>query len=167
MLGFSDAFASLSNLPLFHSTDSGVTWTKTFSVPQAPGIPGMAVNDWTPDWGRNNRLSIAILGPADIVTVVTNNAVTPSAFAYRVAGGATQVTNHLVPDSIGNGNADQPWKLANRDTGLGSQDNVYTAWDDFGNGDGIDGPDMHVTVSYGVTPLDFTVDRQVGDSTSA
>jgi len=163
VLGFSDAFQTIPNHPLFHSNDSGVTWTKAFSVPQTPGISGMFVNDWTPDWGRNNQLSIAILAPSDIVTVVTNNPIAPSAFAYRIVGGAAQLTNHLVPDSLGN--ADQPWTLTNRDTGLSSQDDVYTAWDDFANGDGIDGPDMHVTVSYGVTPLDFTVDRQVGNST--
>jgi hypothetical protein len=165
VLGFSTFFSPMPDFPLFRSTDSGATWSKIFSVPQAPGIPQMFVNDWTPDWGRNNQLSIAILAPTDIVTVVTNNAASPSAFAYRVVGGEAQLTNHFVPSSIGNGNADQPWTLTNRDTGLVSQDNVYTAWDDFGNGDGIDGPDMHVTVSYGVTPLDFTVDRQVGNST--
>ncbi len=165
VLGFSDGFQTIPNHPLFHSNDSGVTWTKAFSVPQTPGISGMFINDWTPDWGRNNELAIAILAPTDIVTVVTNNAIAPSAFAYRIVGGAAQLTNYLVPDSLGNGNADQPWTLTNRDTGLTSQDNVYTAWNDFGNGDGIDGPDMHVTVSYGVTPLDFTVDQQVGNST--
>lgn len=164
VLGFSSGFAPIPNFPLFRSTDSGATWTKIFSVPQPPGIPDAFVNDWTPDWGRNNLLSITILAPTDIVTVSTNNATAPSSFNYRVVGGEAQLTNHFVPTSIGNGNADQPWTLTNRDTGLASQDNVYTAWDDFGNADGIDGPDMHVTVSYGVQPLDFTVDRQVGNS---
>jgi hypothetical protein len=163
VLGFSDGFAMIPNHPLFRTTDGGVTWTKVFSVPEPPGIPGTFVNDWTPDWGRNNQLSITMLAPSDIITVVTNNAIAPSAYAYRIEDGAAQLTNHLVPGSLGN--ADQPWTLTNRDTALASQDNVYTAWDDFANSDGIDGPDMHVTVSYGVTPLDFTVDRQVGNST--
>jgi hypothetical protein len=167
VLGFSDAFQAIPNHPIFRTTDSGATWTKVFSVPQPPGIPDMFVNDWTPDWGRNNLLSIAILGPTDIVTVVTNNATAPSAFTYRVEGGEAQLTNHLVPSTIGRFDAaDQPWTLTNRDTSLASQDNVYTAWDDFGNFDGIDGPDVHVTASYGVVPLDFTVDRQVGNSTT-
>jgi hypothetical protein len=80
-----------------------------------------------------------------------------------VSGGVTQLTNHLVPGSFGG--ADQPWTLTNRDPSIASQDNVYTAYDDFNNSDGIDGPDIRVAVSYGVTPLDFTIDRQVGNST--
>src|SRR5512138_237349 len=68
VLGFSDAFQAIPNHPIFRTTDSGATWTKVFSVPQPPGIPDTFINDWTPDWGRNNLLSIAILGPRDIVT---------------------------------------------------------------------------------------------------
>lgn len=163
ILGFAEGFSTTTNGALFHSVDSGATWTKTLSIPQPPGLPGSFINDQTLDWGRNNQLSFTFLAPFDIVTVVTNSPTSPSSFAYRVSGGVTQLSNHLVPGSLGG--ADQPWTLTNRDSSIASQDNVYAAYDDFNNTDGIDGPDMHVAVSYGVTPLDFTVDRQVGNST--
>ena len=86
MLGFSDGFAQIPNHPLFRTTDGGVTWSKVFTVPEPPGIPGTFVNDWTPDWGRNNQLSITMLAPSDIITVVTNNAIAPSAYCLSHRG---------------------------------------------------------------------------------
>jgi hypothetical protein len=162
VLGFADSFTSTTNGALFRSTDGGVTWTKNLSIPQPPGINGF-INDQTLDWGRNNQLSFTFLTASNIVSVVTNNPAAPSSFAYRVNAGVTQLTNNLAPGSINN--ADQPWVLVNRDPALAARDNTYVAYDDFNNSDGIDGPDMRVAVSYGVTPLDFTVDRQVGNST--
>ena len=162
ILGFAETFSSGSNGALFHSTDSGATWTKTLSIPQPPGINGF-INDQTLDWGRNNQLGYTVLTTENIVSVITNNPTTASAWQYDVVGGVTQLTNHLTPGSV-NG-ADQPWTLTNRDTSNAAQDNVYTAYDDFNNSDGIDGPDMHVAVSYGVVPPNFTVDVKVGNST--
>ena len=164
VLGFSDGFAQIPNHPLFRTTDGGVTWTKVFSVPQPPGIPGTFVNDWTPDWGRNNQLSITMLAPSDIITVVTNNAIAPSALRLSHRGRRGPADEPPRAEQL----LRTPTSRGRSPTGtraLASQDNVFTAWDDFGNSDGIDGPDMHVTVSYGVVPLDFTVDRQVGNST--
>jgi hypothetical protein len=162
MLGFADDFSQTTNAALFHTADGGATWTKFLSIPQPPGLPFSFVNDQTQDWGRN-RLGIAILAADDIVTVGAANPTTPSGFSYFTVGGVAQLSNHLAPGSIGD--ADQPWTLTNRDPAIATQDNVYTAYDDFNNSDGIDGPDMHVAVSYGVFPFNFTVDRQVGNST--
>jgi len=165
ILGFADSFSQSSNGALFHSTDSGATWTKTLSIPQPPGITDGFINDQTLDWGRNNQLGYAVLTTENIVSVVTNSPTTPSSWSYDVVNGVTQLTNHLTPGSVGG--ADQPWTLTNRDPVNASQDNVYTAYDDFNNSDGIDGPDMHVAVSYGVVPLNFTVDVQIGNSTGS
>jgi len=162
VLGFAESFTSTTNGALFRSIDSGATWTKNLSIPQPPGINGF-INDQTLDWGRNNQLSFTFLTNGNIVSVVTNNPAAPSSFLYRVNAGVTQLTNNLATGSL-NG-ADQPWVLVNRDTLLATQDNTYVAYDDFNNTDGIDGPDMRVAVSYGVTPLNFSTDRQVGNST--
>jgi hypothetical protein len=162
VLGFAESFTSNTNGALFHSTDGGVTWTKNLSIPQPPGINGF-INDQTLDWGRNNQLAMTFLTTGNVVTVATTNPTSPAAYNYRVVAGATQLTNHLTTGSVGG--TDQPWTLTNRDTAIATQDNVYTTYDDFNNTDGIDGPDMHVVVSYGVAPLDFTVDVQVGNST--
>jgi hypothetical protein len=165
ILGFADSFGPSSNGALFHSTDSGATWTKNLSIPQPPGLTDGFINDQTLDWGRNNQLGYAVLTTENIVSVVTNNPTSPSAWNYDVVNGVTQLTNHLTPGSVGG--ADQPWTLTNRDPVIASQDNVYTAYDDFNNSDGIDGPDMHVAVSYGVVPLNFTVDVKIGNSTNS
>lgn len=157
VLGFAESFTSTSNAALWHSTDSGATWTKTLSIPQPPGLNGF-VNDQTLDWGRNNRLGFTVLTTDNIVSAITSNPVSPSAFAYLVQNGTTQLTNHLTPQSLNI--ADQPWTLTNRDPSIGSQDNMYVAYDDFAGS-----PDMHVAVSYGVTPPNFTVDVRVGLST--
>jgi hypothetical protein len=65
------------------------------------------------------------------------------------------------------GNADQPWLLVNRDPFIAVQDDIYVGYDDFGNGDHVDGPDMRVAVSYGTTPPNFTVDNQTGNAVGA
>ena len=157
VLGFAETFTSTSNGALWHSTDSGATWTKVLSIPQPPGINGF-INDQTLDWGRNNRLGYTVLTTDNIVSAITSNPVSPSAFAYLVQNGTTQLTNHLTPSSLNI--ADQPWTLTNRDTSIAAQDNMYVAYDDFSGS-----PDMHVAVSYGVTPPNFTVDNRVGLST--
>ena len=157
ILGFAESFTSSSDGALFHSLDSGATWTKTLSIPQPPGVNG-GINDQTLDWGRNNNLNYAVLTTDNIVSVVTNSPTSPSSWDFDVVGGVTQLTNHLTPSSLNN--ADQPWTLTNRDPFNANQDNVYTAYDDFSGA-----PNMHVAVSYGVTPLNFTVDVQVGLST--
>jgi len=157
MTGFAESFTDSSNGAIFHSLDSGATWTKTLSIPQPPGINGF-INDQTMDWGRNNNLGYAVLTNDNIVSVVTNSPTSPSSWDFNVVGGVTQLTNHLTPSSTNI--ADQPWTLTNRDPFNANQDNVYTAYDDFSGA-----PDMHVAVSYGAIPLNMTVDVRVGLST--
>ena len=48
--------------------------------------------------------------------------------------------NRNVPSAVGN--ADQPWLLVNRDPFIAVQDDIYVGYDDFGNGDRVDGPDL-------------------------
>jgi len=168
-VGFAQSFdGSNGNGALFRSTDSGATWTKSLSIPQPPGTTGFSLADQSLDWGRNNRLSMTFLlenssFETNIASAVVTNPASASSFIYNVAGGNVQLTNHLVTGSLLD--VDQPWLLVNRDTSLAGQDNTYVAYDDFSNSDGVDGPDMRVAVSYGVTPLNFTVDVQVGNST--
>jgi hypothetical protein len=77
-------------------------------------------------------------------------------------GGVTQRTNNLLPH--GYGNADQPWLIVTRDPAIASQDNVYVAYDDFSNTDGVDGVDMRIAASLGTNPPNFTRDAQSGNS---
>jgi len=77
-----------------------------------------------------------------------------------LTGRITQLTNNLVPTSIGN--SDQPWLLVNRDPATATQDNVYVAYDDFGTNP----RDMRIAVSFGVNPPNFTADNQSGAATT-
>jgi cysteine-rich repeat protein len=153
-----------TNAIFYHSTDGGVTWTQQ-GVPPPPGWDDtFCPCDWAWDWGTGGALSGTILASLvpdfDVTSVTTADATNPAAFAYN--GNPAQRTNNNVPGSFGN--ADQPWLLANPNPSAPAQDNVYVAWDDFNNTDGISGVDMRVAVSGGVSPLDFTLDRQVGNS---
>jgi hypothetical protein len=156
-----------TNAVIYHSTDGGTTWTQQ-GVPPPPGwIDTGCPCDWTWDWGRAGALSGTILAvltnPFDVTSVTTTDVTTPGAFAYN--GNPAQLTNNNVPGSIEN--ADQPWLLTNLDPAAPTQDRVYVAWDDFANSDGISGVDMRVAVSTGVSPLNFTLDQQAGNSSGA
>lgn len=160
-----------ANAPIYHTRNGGRTWTRQFSVPLPPGWDTGCPCDWTFDYGRRNELSGTILASTndragfDVVTGTTTNPALPAAFQYFDPPGPpvrAQETNINVPTSLGN--ADQPWLLVNRDPRRWRQDNVYVAWDDFANSDGVDGVDMRVAVSYGLNPPRFTQDRQVGNS---
>lgn len=152
--------------PLWRSTDGGATWSKSFSVPQPPGVPSAlgCPCDQTVDYGRAGQLSGAFLSfaPTDIYSGTTTNPDTPDAWSWLPVNAVTQRTNTNVSSSFGD--ADQPWLLVNRDPIISSQDNVYVAYDDFGNGDRVDGPDMRVAVSFGANPPDFHLDAQTGNS---
>src|SRR5437764_515529 len=45
ILSFAESFSTNTNGALFHSNDSGATWTKNLSIPQPPGLPGSFIND--------------------------------------------------------------------------------------------------------------------------
>ena len=163
VLGFAEDSDTVTNIPLWHSVDGGRTWTKRFTIPSAGfGIP----NDQTLDWGRNNELTFSFLTfDGNILSVMTEDPADTAAFTYRTdAIGQIQLTNHLEPGSLFG--SDQPWVLTNRDPFNPNRDNVYVAYDDFNGTDGVEGTDIRVAVSYGSNPLDFTVDRQIGNATT-
>jgi hypothetical protein len=151
-----------ANAPIWHSTDAGNIWTKSFTVPAPPGISS-AIGcpcDQSVDYGRGNRLSGAFLSfiPDDVYSGTTTNPASAAAWLWFLVGGVTQRTNNNVAGSFGN--ADQPWLLVNRDPVVATQDNVYVAYDNF-NG----APDMRVAVAAGTNPPNFTVDNLSGLST--
>ena len=164
-----------ANAPIYHSTDGGLTWTREFSVPVPPGWPGGCPCDWAFDYGRANLLSGTILansptvaGGKDVVSGTSTNPALSASWGYFDPAGPpvqAQETNINWAGSIGN--VDQPWVLVNRDPTTAAQDNVYVAYDDFNNTDGVDGVDMRVAVSYGANPPNFTVDQPVGNSLAA
>ena len=65
----------------------------------------------------------------NVVSGTTTDPANAASWAYLLLAGITQLTNNLVPTSIGN--SDQPWLLVNRDPATATQDNVYVAYDDF------------------------------------
>ena len=71
-----------NDVPLWHSIDGGNTWTKEFSVPAAPGVPAIfgcgGPCDQTFDYGRNNRLSGAILSSVTTMAVLSETAIAPT-----------------------------------------------------------------------------------------
>jgi len=153
--------------PLYHSTDGGATWTRV-GVPTPPGwVQNSCPCDWAWDWGLGGRLSGTILAVqsvgVDIVSVVTTNPASVAAYAYN--GNPAQLTNNLVPGSYTG--VDQPWLLTNRTIASAAVDNVYVAYDDFNNTDGISGVDMRCAVSSNASPLNFTTDVQLGNSTGS
>lgn len=158
-----------ANAPIYHTTDGGITWTKRFTIPNPPGIPLGCPCDQAFDYGRNDELSATFLvvsptvgGGVDVVSGTTTDPATAASWDWLTPGGVTQLTNGIAVGSIGN--ADQPWLLVNRDPTTAGQDNVYVAYDDFNNSDGVDGQDMRVAVSYGANPPNFTVDSQTGNA---
>ncbi len=153
-----------ANAIIYHSLDGGLTWSQQ-GVPPPNGIPVTGPNDWTWDFGRNDDVSATVLNNSDVITGTTLDATTPASWQWNDVLGVTQITNIGDPGSIGN--ADQPWVLVNRDTAVANQDNVYVAYDDFSNSDGVDGVDMQVAVSFGLIPPNFTTDVQVGNSQGA
>jgi hypothetical protein len=157
MLSFSGSAPTGTNAPLWQSTDGGQTWTKSFSIPQPPGVSAIP-SDQTLDYGRNNQLSLSFLncgaGCTNVVTGVTNNPGNAASFVWNQTAGVTQLTNANTATSINN--ADQPWVLVNRDPTTAAQDDTYVAYDDFSV------RNVRVAVSLGANPLNFTRDRQVG-----
>jgi hypothetical protein len=154
---------------LWHSLDGGQIWTKEFSIPPAPGVPGFFACggpcDQTIDYGRRNELSGTILGAGtngvtglDVYSGTTTGPTNAEAWNWLAPGGITQKTNHNAPSTLGS--ADQPWLVVNRDPQARHQNNVYVAYDDFRGA-----PDMRVAVAQGTNPPDFILDQRTGFST--
>ena len=156
-----------AHAPLWHSTDGGNIWTKEFTIPAPPGITATGCPcDQTVDYGTGNQMSGTFL-ISDIFSGITTNPASAAAWNWLVIGGVTQATNfnNSPPPAF----VDQPWLLVNEDPLIPAQDNVYSAYDDFINGNDCVGDDCRtrVSVSYGVNPPNFTVDNQSGTATGS
>jgi sRNA-binding regulator protein Hfq len=155
-----------ANAPIWHSTDSGQTWTKRFTIPAPPGVGGVAgcPCDQVFDYGRNNVLYGAFLtgGPENIYTGSTTNPASAAAWSWWLVGGVAQSSNS-VATSIGN--ADQPWLLRNNGIGSGGNEDVYAAYDDFGTNP----VNTRVSVSVNKVPPQFPVgsDKLTGSAAGA
>jgi uncharacterized repeat protein (TIGR01451 family) len=169
MTAFSGGWGT--NAPLWHSTDSGNIWTKQFTIPNPPPNDDGCPCDQAVDYGRASLMSGTFLihdfnSPppppfqGNVVSGTTTDPANAASWAYLLLAGITQLTNNLVPTSIGN--SDQPWLLVNRDPATATQDNVYVAYDDFGTNP----RDMRIAVSFGVNPPNFTADNQSGAATT-
>ncbi len=147
--------------PIWRSTDGGQTWTKTFSIPAPTGIP-TAPNcfpcDQAFDYGRNDIVYGTFLtGDSN---VYTGSSSTPaSSWNWWTIGGVAQKTDLVTTSS------DQPWLLTNRNTGFGSTDNVFVAYDNFG----VNPVGMRVSTSLNFAPPQFPAgsDKSVGASGGA
>jgi hypothetical protein len=158
ILAFSGAWGGAGTFaPLWYTTNGGTQWTKEQTIPVPPNVAASGCPcDQDPDWGPNNQLSATFLTvPTNVYTGTTTNPADSTAWNWFTSGGVAQRTNQF-----GVGAADQPWMLVNRDPDNPAQTNVYVDYDDF-NG----APDMHVAVSYGLDPPEFTVDNIDGFST--
>ncbi len=169
MTAFSGGWGA--NAPLWHSTDSGNIWTKQFTIPNPPPNDDGCPCDQAVDYGRANLMSGTFLihdfnSPppppfqGNVVSGTTTDPANAASWAYLLLAGITQLTNNLVPTSIGN--SDQPWLLVNQDPLTATKDNVYVAYDDFGTNP----RGMRIAVSLGVNPPNFTLDNQSGTATT-
>jgi hypothetical protein len=144
-----------ANAPIWHSTDGGATWTKQFTVPAPPGIPG-ATNcpcDQAFDYDRNNGVSGTFLTSIDIFSGTTTDPTMSNVWNWLVQMGVAQRTNNVTTANI-----DQPWLLVNRDPTNASQDNVYVAYDELGSNS------ERVAVSLGTNPPNFVRDNLSGNT---
>ena len=124
-----------ANAPLWHSTNDGQTWTKVFSIPSPPGVPGASCNgflgpcDQAFDYGLNNALFGTFLTAGTSTDVYSGSMTNPTnaaSWAWWTIGATAQRTNQATSN-----NADQPWLLRNRGTTNPNADNVFVAYDDF------------------------------------
>jgi Big-like domain-containing protein len=149
------------NADVLFSTDGGITWTNETTIPVPPGVAGTATCpcDQTIDFGRNGTLFGTFLtcvrnamGNCSSTSVVTGSTTDPTASSsWSWNGNPAQLT------SGSRTNVDQPWLLVNRDPTTLSQDDVYVGYDDMSAG-----PDARVAASFGVSPVNITVDNKAG-----
>ena len=162
MTAFSGAWGV--NAPVWHSTDSGTTWTKLFTVPRPPGVGGVTgcPCDQTIDYGSDGVLFGAFLtsAPDNVYSGSTTNPTSAAAWTWWTIAGVAQSTN-LVPSSLGN--ADQPFLFHNRGTTNPNSENVFVAYDNFGTSP----PNMQVSASINHEPPQFTSDQTTGSANGA
>ncbi|MEU6573253.1 Ig-like domain-containing protein [Streptomyces sp. NPDC046805] len=162
---FNGQFWQNGNADLLYSTDGGISWSERTTIP-TPAVTGAPNGpyDQTIDYGRDGRLYGAFLvcnapsaGPPPV----------PECNSLRVAtGSTTDPTNTSAwtwkdsPGGASSGartNVDQPWLLVNRDNTTASQDNTYTAFQDFGGS-----PDARVAVYRGANTANVSADSKAG-----
>jgi hypothetical protein len=152
------------NAPIWHSTDSGSTWTKFFSVPFPPGVGGVlgCPCDQTIDYGNDGFLFGVFLtaSPDNTYSASASNPTIPSTWSYWTIANIAQSTNQAATSTD---NADQPWLLHNRGTTNPASENVFVAYDDFG----VSPVGMRVSASINSEPPVFTSDQLVGTSAGA
>jgi len=158
MSGFSGGWGA--NAPIWHSTDGGQTWTKRFTIPVPPGDAGATgcPCDQAFDFGRNDIFYGTFLTD-QVFSGSSTNAASAAAWSWWTVGGVAQKTN------LASTNPDQPWILTNRNTGFGSTDNVFVAYDDFF----VSPVGMRVVTSLNLAPPQFLAgsDKSVGTAAGA
>ncbi len=107
---FSGAWSPKENAPLWYSANAGVTWTKYFTIPVPPKVPGAygCPCDQTIDYGHDGRLTGSFLAsplgglhgqeelPGDIYSGTTTDPTTSTLVLGRSSGGLAvlQITFH-------------------------------------------------------------------------
>ncbi|MFZ0323936.1 MAG: choice-of-anchor D domain-containing protein, partial [Actinomycetes bacterium] len=137
----------------YRSTDGGNTWTFTNTYTQPPGQGGIP-NDQQEEFTRGNLLAAVFLdGPNNIMTGTTANAGSQASWNWPLDGSG----NVVLTNTTGLNNSDQPWLVTAPRPGNLSQDNIYSAYDNF-----LGAPDMQVNVANAADPPNFTNDVTVG-----
>jgi uncharacterized repeat protein (TIGR01451 family) len=164
LTAFSSAWGLGQAAALFVSSDGGLTWTKTRSIPPPPGVAGLAncPCDQTIDYGRGGVLYGTFLvkddvaGISNVVTGSTTDPGSPSGWLWNETPSA-ELTNQIVNV------ADQPQLVVTRDAADPARDRAYVAYDD------LDRFDARVAGSAPVDPrapiqppVDFVADALVG-----
>lgn len=162
------ALSPSTNAPLWFTTNGGSTWTKESTIPPPTGRAvaasgGSCPCDQTVDYARNGTLFGTFLIPtstgASTFDVVSGDTSDPtSAASWQWNGNPAQLTNNAHP-----GNVDQPWLLVNRDPTTASQDDAWSAYDDFS----VSPTNAQVAVSLNATPPNFTVDNSPGSESNS
>lgn len=145
--------------PLWHSIDGGQTWTKLFTIPVPPGVPGTGgcPCDQTIEYGRGTQLFgiIQTDSPTNDYGGATTDPTDAEAWQWLLDDKGRAVQTNSARSA---GDADQPWLRVGRDPGTPGQDNVYVAYDDFQ----VTPTDMRVAVARASNPPRFTIDRSAG-----
>jgi hypothetical protein len=156
-------WSATQNAPLWYSTDAASTWTKEFTITHPPGRTGEEGEgcppcDQTIDYGRNGTLFgtflINVNSKFNQFDVVSGDTTNPAeAAAWQWNGNPVQLTNNAHA-----GNTDQPWLLVNRDPTEAAQDDVWSAYDDFGKNP----TNAQVAFSNNAAPPNFNIDNSPG-----
>jgi hypothetical protein len=149
--------------PIWNSTDGGMTWSKSFTVPVPPRAPDArgCPCDQTFDYGRSAAVlfgAILGIGKHD-ERIWSGDSSDPSSgtfWQWLVGAGVAATASHTRF-------SDQPWLMVNRDPDFSTQDDVYVGFTDYAE----EIPENHVAVSLGANPPDFPPHQDIVVSTSS